>query len=295
MGGSCKQTKSCNADENLLNTITSVGCWLSIVGIIGIWLTAALCKRWRSRASAKLLLHLSIALAILYGMLLLLDLNETLIHYEFEEGSIACAGVGVIFQYAVLLLFSWMLLIGYLQYLRHIRLITARSEQTVTRVKAIAWVLPLVPTLLLVSVDHGSYRLLTYASDKSVCYPSGNGLTFGVLLPIGLVLISNSYAFARIFFRISNLTIQNAHQVWLQMSLFVLLFFLLGLSWIFGFGTYLQMGFVFNYLFCCTATIQGLVLFVFFVLFNRISRDFWIQLILRRRLNNDLELNQRNS
>lgn len=290
MGGSCKQTKNCSTDEILLNTITTVGCWFSIVGIVGIWLTSLCCKRWRARPSAKMLFHLSIAMAILYGLLLLLDLNETLMHFQFDQGSVSCTIVGVIFQYAVLLLFSWMLLIGYLQYQRHVRLIMARSERTVTKVIAIAWILPLVPTLLLVSIDHGSYRLLPYASDKSVCYPSGNGFTFAVLIPIGLVLISNSYFFGRIFFRISNMSNRNVYQVWMQMRLFLLLFFLLGLTWIFGLGTYFELGYVFNYLLCSTATIQGFVLFIFFVLLNKISRDFWIQFILRRPLNTERDL-----
>lgn len=287
MGGSCKQT-NCSTDETLLNTITTVGCWLSYVGAVGIWLTALLCKRWRSKPTTRLLLHLSYAMALLYGLLLLLDFNEMWWHHQFAQGDIACTIVGTVFQYAVLLLFSWMLLIGYLQYQRHVQLVVASPDCTIPKVMIIAWTLPLLPTLLLVSIDHSSYRPLPYASDRSVCYPSGKGLDYGVLLPIGLVLILNSYVFGRIFFRISNLENRNIQDVWRQMRLFVLLFFLLGLTWIFGLGTYSQLGYVFNFLFCSTATIQGFVLFVFFVLFDSISHNFWIQLICRRKRNENI-------
>jgi hypothetical protein len=60
-----------------------------------------------------------------------------------------------------------------------------------------------------------------------------------------------------------------------QVATSVLLFFLLGLSWVFG----LLAGFstVCAYLFCITATLQGFVLFLFFVLGEKKSRHYWIQ------------------
>ncbi|KAH8418799.1 hypothetical protein KR222_006652, partial [Zaprionus bogoriensis] len=272
VGGSCM-------DERLLNIITTVGCGLSLLGVAGIWLTALLCKRWRATHSTRLLLNLTLAMALLYGLVLLLQLSESFWHVRFERGEIGCIVVGGIFQYAVLLLFAWMLIICHLQYQRHITLFVVRSEHAITKRALAAWTMPLLPTLLLVGLEPGAYRPPEYLLTKSVCYPSGNGLDYGILLPIGLVILVNSFAFGRIFYRIFSLTSRHAREAWLQLGLFVLLFFLLGLSWIFGIATYFQLGYAVNVIFCTTATIQGLVLFVYFVLFNKIARNFWLQLI----------------
>jgi hypothetical protein len=55
----------------------------------------------------------------------------------------------------------------------------------------------------------------------------------------------------------------------------VLLSFLLGLSWVFGLVAHLSI--LFAYLFCITATLQGFVLFVFFVLGKKQSRAYWVK------------------
>jgi len=61
----------------------------------------------------------------------------------------------------------------------------------------------------------------------------------------------------------------------------VLLFFLLGLTWIFGLLAMLPMGVdawrtTFAYLFCTTATLQGLALFLFFIVWEKKTRTMWL-------------------
>jgi hypothetical protein len=57
-----------------------------------------------------------------------------------------------------------------------------------------------------------------------------------------------------------------------QWRLVVLLFFMLGLTWIFGIFSELDFGVVFVYLFCSTATLQGFIVFLFFIVFNANTR-----------------------
>jgi Na+/proline symporter len=60
-----------------------------------------------------------------------------------------------------------------------------------------------------------------------------------------------------------------------QVTTSVLLFFLLGLSWVFGLMGGLST--LCAYLFCITATLQGFVMFLFFVLGEKKTRHHWIR------------------
>ncbi|EDW63781.1 adhesion G-protein coupled receptor G2 [Drosophila virilis] len=288
VGASCKQ-QNCAYDEvpeeakrseSLLDIVTAVGCGLSLFGLLGIWLTAAISRKWRALSSTKLLLNMCLALSLLFGLMLLLYVNEWFWLYSFDQSRSACIALGALFQYSVLLLFSWMLLIGYLQYQRHVTVLVARPEHIVLRVAVIAWLLPLLPTLLLVSLSPAAFSPVRSGDIASVCYPSGSGLVYGVLLPIGLVLMANVLTFACIFYRVARLEDRNGQLIWLQLRLFVMLFFLLGLTWIFGICSYFRLGLAVTFIFCMSASLQGFVLFLYFVLFNKVARSAWLQLLL---------------
>lgn len=266
--------------ECLLDMTTAVGCSLSLFGLLMIWLTAAVSKRWRSQQSIKLLLNMCVALTLLFLLMLLLYVNEWAIHYSFDQGTWACIALGAVFQYAVLFLFSWMLLVGHLQYRKHVTVLIARTENIVVRMAAIAWTMPLLPTLTLILVDPNAYTPVLSGEFASACYPAGAGLIYGILLPIGLVLCVNLFTFGCILFRVSRLQHRNVQLICQQFRLFLLLFFLLGLTWIFGLCAYFNLGFSLTFLFCFLATVHGFVLFVYFVVFDRNARAAWQQLLM---------------
>lgn len=66
--------------------------------------------------------------------------------------------------------------------------------------------------------------------------------------------------------------------IYAQLRLGILLFFLLGLSWTFGLLSRLGGGLVFMYLFCATATTQGFVLLIFYIILNPETRKLWMNL-----------------
>ncbi|KAH8410383.1 hypothetical protein KR215_001238, partial [Drosophila sulfurigaster] len=267
--------------ECILDMVTAVGCGLSLFGLMAIWLTAMLSDRWRSQHATKLLLNLSLAMTLLFGMLLLVYINEWVLRFAFNVHRVACIALGAALQYLVLLLFTWMLLIGYLQYRRHVTVLGVRSEHVVLHMAIIAWLVPLLPTLLLLFLDRKSYAPILYRPGDiaTVCYPSGTGLIYSILLPIGSVLIINSYVLCRIIHSVSRLRHRNRQLVWQQLNLFMLLFSLLGLTWIFGICSYFRLGLVFNYLFCIMGTVQGFILFVYFILLETKARNVWLKLL----------------
>ncbi|KAH8378477.1 hypothetical protein KR093_011608, partial [Drosophila rubida] len=285
IGGSFRQQRFSDPEakqhhEFMLDMVTAVGCGLSLFGLMFIWLTAALFERWRSLQATKLLLHLSLAMTLLFGMMLLIYINEWVWRFPFDVHRVGCIALGAMLQYLVLLLFSWMLLIGYLQYRRHVTVFVVSTQHLVLRLSVIAWFLPLPPTLLLLILDRHSYAAVHYEPGDiaTVCYPSGSGLVYSILLPIGLVIIINGYVLGRIIYSTSQIQNRSWQLIWPQMRLFILLFSQFGLTWIFGIGSYLQLGLVFSYLFCITGTIQGFILFVYFILLDTKARTAWLEL-----------------
>ncbi|XP_037946993.1 adhesion G-protein coupled receptor G2-like [Teleopsis dalmanni] len=279
------------ANQRALDIITLLGCTLSLLGLLGIWLTAVIFKSWRKLASTKVLLNLCAALTLQMVLFIFVntdDMAEELV----REGSYAnCMALGALMQYSILVLFSWMLIIAFLQFQRYVTVIgIERPRHYILKSALAAWGLPIIPTLLVLCIDPHSYVPTAYQlrTDSGVCYPSGHGLHFGVILPVSLIVLANLIIFIYVFYSIShslNQTLQRQERkmVVKQIRLSILLFFLLGLSWIFGIFTFMKAGIVFAYLFCLTATIQGFILFIYFILLDELPRNAWLNLIFNDR------------
>ncbi|XP_061398139.1 uncharacterized protein LOC133333844 [Musca vetustissima] len=297
IGGSFKQNDL--TDEILitsvhmeaLDIISLIGCSLSLLGLMGIWITAALFKSWRAQASNKILLNMCVALTLQMVLFLFVntdDVSESLVD---ERDYTKCVFLGALLQYSLLVLFTWMLLIAFLQFQRYVTVIgIQRPKHYIAKSAILAWGLPLIPTLLVALIDPKSYVPSTYelVTDTGICYPSGNGLHFGVILPVSLIVTANLAIFVYVFFSISrslSMAMQRTEKKLIikQIRLSILLFFLLGLSWIFGIFAFMKMGLVFSYLFCLTATLQGFVLFVYFVILDENSRKCWQQVLCPKR------------
>ncbi|XP_022215357.2 LOW QUALITY PROTEIN: adhesion G-protein coupled receptor G6 [Drosophila obscura] len=279
-------------DDRTLDIITNVGLSLSLVGLLAIFLTAALFRRFRSLASTKVLLNLCLALALQTLLFMDIGQGQLLGKLQFAE---CCLVAGALMQYFLLVVFSWMLIIGFLQFKRYVKVIGVTYPRHYIFMSAlVAWTLPLIPTLLLIKLDPASYRPTQQSPDMPhstvLCYPSGRGLYLGVVLPIALVTLANALMVGYItcsVYRALNTRGQHTLQ---QLRLFVLLFFLLGLTWIFGFCSYFQWGRVFSYLFCLTATLQGFVLFVYFIIINKDNRIAWLGLICNWKFKEELDI-----
>ncbi|XP_023035401.1 adhesion G-protein coupled receptor G7 [Drosophila willistoni] len=274
-------------NERVLDIISIVGCCISLFGLIGIFLTAAVFKSWRNQASTKVLLHLCLALTLQMILFVFLNTDDISEQLVADGDNLRCVALGAALQYSILVLFSWMLIIAFLQFQRYVTVIgIERPSHYILKSAIVAWSLPLLPTLLVAFIDPNSYLPTEsqLATDTGICYPSGYGLTFGVVLPVTLVTIANLAIFVYVFFSISHSLSQSIHKnerkmVIKQIRLSVLLFFLLGLTWIFGIFAFMQAGVVFSYLFCLTATMQGFVLFIYFVILDKENRRAWAGLI----------------
>ncbi|BFF92346.1 adhesion G-protein coupled receptor G2 [Drosophila madeirensis] len=274
-------------NERVLDILSIVGCSLSLMGLIGIFLTAALFKSWRSQASTKVLLHLCLAMTLQMVLFVFLNTDDISEQLVINGDTARCVALGASLQYSILVLFCWMLIIAFLQFQRYVTVIgIERPSHYILKAALVAWSLPLLPTLLVAFIDPDCYLPSTaqLATDTGICYPSGHGLIFGLVLPVTLVTVANLVIFVYVFYSISHSLSQSVHKserrmVVKQIRLSILLFFLLGLSWIFGIFAFMQAGVAFSYLFCITATMQGFVLFVYFVLLDEAARRSWMGLL----------------
>lgn len=264
-----------------LDVITQIGCVMSLIGVFLIWITAIVFRSWREKAGPKILLQLSFGIGLQVFMLLLINFD-----HQFYTTTTSCITIGIILHYSVLVIFSWMLITAYLQYLRYVVVFgNLLPKHFFLKATVCGWILPLVPIMIICIIDPGLYIPEHNGSlDGLLCYPQGNALYLGVVLPVALIIFTNLCIFVMIIY---NITIglqkcnnhrkqpNNIHRA--QLRLTIVLFFLLGLTWIFGLLVHLELDtYIFTYLFTILGTLQGFVMFVYFIILDPQTRKLWL-------------------
>ncbi|KAJ6639972.1 Adhesion G-protein coupled receptor G4 [Pseudolycoriella hygida] len=271
--------------QEALDMITLLGCSLSLIGILGITITAIVFPRWREKPSSKVLLQLSAAIALQMILLCFVNTEVSLLNFHTHDKWYECVALGAALQYSVLVAFSWMLITAYLQFMRYVRVLGyIRSSRFFLKSFLIGWGVPLIPVLLVVFISPNSYIPNLDELITGICYPTGYALYFGVIVPIGLIITANLVIFILVIYNIvrgpdGKLRTNERDITLAQLRLSIFLFFLLGLSWIFGFCATTRAGLVFSYLFCLTATLQGFVLFLYFVILDSVTRSLWTKFL----------------
>lgn len=261
-------------NEFVLNMITIIGGAISVLGIFGIFLTALIQKQWRSKIGTKILLNLSIAI-LLENICIHLSEIEV-----FKQSELNCKMIGMILHYIVLSKFSWMLIYALLQYLRFVKVFGSVPSNLILKSVFIGWGVPLVLVLISGLTTTESY----VSSSYEFCYPRGMYLFIFVLLPICLIVVCNLTLFCIIMYQVTRSKTQSFgsyKSFKLQLYLAVLLFFVLGIPWLFGILAEIThhstLKIALFYLFCITGTLQGFVLFLFYVVLNTETREGWIR------------------
>lgn len=263
-----------------LDTITILGSTLSILGIIGIFITAICFRTWREKASTKVLLQLSLAIALQMILISFVSSEKHELSLDTASEKRSCVILGTSLHYSVLVTFSWMLITAFLQFKRYVIVLgNLKPERFFLKSFIIGWGSPLIPVVTVLTIDPYLYIPEIYG----ICYPQGLAFYFSVLLPIALIIIANLIVFILVIYNIlksgsSKGGSNRKHDhtmICSQLRVSVFLFFLLGLTWIFGLLAQSQTTILFSYLFCLTATIQGFVLFLYFIVMDPITRKLW--------------------
>lgn len=274
--------------QSALDMITLLGCSLSLLGIFGIYVTAIIFPFWREKPSSKVLLQLSTAIGI--QMILLCFVNTEASSYKLLESKNlwGCVALGAALHYSVLVAFSWMLITAYLQFMRYVRVLgQTRCTRFFLKSFLFGWILPILPVMIVVCGYPDSYIPDLDEYSNAICYPSGMALYLGVILPIGMIISANLVIFVIVLWNVlrstdaGNMRTSERDLTLSQLRLSILLFFLLGLTWFLGFLASTRAGLVFSYLFCLIATLQGFVLFLYFIILDPVTRNLWNRFIQR--------------
>ncbi|KAJ9587642.1 hypothetical protein L9F63_018936 [Diploptera punctata] len=281
----------------VLDIITITGCLASLLGLLGIGLTAAIFPEWRRGISKKIQLNLSASLGILMSVFLVNAFSFSPLKEILD--SWICFIMGIILHFSVISTFSWMLVAAWFQYLRLTKPLASRHRAPHILLKSaiFAWGFPFIPcgTLLIISPE-------SYNSPQ--CYPTGMAHYASVMCPLAIIISLNVGIYVLIICSIFNLGKFGAHinlefqyskspkyqrsLACRRLGTLIFLFFLLGLSWLFGIWKL-------SYLFCCTATLQGLAFFIFFVILEKNTRARWKQMFSRNKNVEDYPVSNRSS
>ncbi|GBP43842.1 Adhesion G-protein coupled receptor G4 [Eumeta japonica] len=260
-------------NEYALEIISLIGCYMSLFGLICIGLTAALFRVWRRDFTNKVWLQLCVAIFVLIICFLVV------VYARFQTYNVPCMLVGVALHYAVLASFCWMLVAAVLSYRRLVLVFNQDVSHKLLRASAFAWGVPCAVVGVLLSVDPHSYagRFDEKTPSASFCYPTGLGLWLALYTPVAVMLLANWTLFGLIVYSVfASRRIQRhggTNEMLRCATVSCLLVFLFGLPWIFGL---FASNIVLAYLFTLTATFQGFVLFLFFVVCNKKTRDMWL-------------------
>ncbi|KAI5644914.1 7 transmembrane receptor (Secretin family) domain-containing protein [Phthorimaea operculella] len=274
-----------------LNVITLVGSFLSLFGIVGIFITAMVFQTWRKKPSTKVLLQLSTSIAIPLVIMVIFNLDDSIFHVDDgtyvvrKSKEIVCVALGSILHYSILASFTWMLITAILQFIRYVRVLgVCRPSRFMFKFALIGWGVPSIPVILVLALNYETYIPdPSLEIDKRICYPSGTYLVMGIIVPIALVLIVNIFLFLMVLISISQgpkgkMKTADMDLIGTQIRLSLFLFFLLGLTWIFGLFSF-SGNLLWSYLFCLTSTLQGFVLFIYFVICDPATRNLWVTLM----------------
>uniref|UniRef100_A0A1B0C2W9 G-protein coupled receptors family 2 profile 2 domain-containing protein n=1 Tax=Glossina palpalis gambiensis TaxID=67801 RepID=A0A1B0C2W9_9MUSC len=265
--------------QEALDVITLFGCSLSLFGILGIFLTACVFRTWRKKINSKVLLQLSVAIALQMVLFCFVNTERNTQHLISNKMFSSCIAIGALLHYSVLVQFCWMIIIAYLQFKRYVQIFgNTRPKRFLVKSTLIGWCLPLVPVILCLSLDSESY--IPIETSNPICYPTGLSLYLGIVLPVILVILTNLSIYLFVIYNILNSPAGSIRQsekglILSQIRLLILLFFLLGFTWVFGLMSAMKIGLIFSYLFSLTATLQGFVLFVYFIIMDPVTRRMW--------------------
>ncbi|XP_059048766.1 adhesion G-protein coupled receptor G2-like [Achroia grisella] len=260
-------------NEDILEILSIIGCGLSLFGVTVIMLTALVFPAWRKEFGNKIWLQLCFAIFLISLCFIFVVLVKV------DEYDIQCMIVGAVLHYSVLKSFCWMLVSAVITYRKLVVVFTTDVSRKLLKASAFSWGAPIVIVGILFGVDPLSYA--GQFEDKSpsgkFCYPSGLGLWLAVYAPVVVILVSNTILFiliVRSVFASRNIQAHRDPKEAIRSArVSCFLVFLFGLPWLFGiFANYL----IATYIFTCTVTLQGFVLFIFIVVANKKTRDMWL-------------------
>lgn len=257
-----------------LDIITIIGCCLSIGGLLLVFTTFFLFKKWRRPLDNKILVNLSFSVFCSI-VIFLAGINQT-------WNKILCRSIAVALHYFILASFGWMLVEAVHQYLKFVKVVGTYIPRFMWKASVSAWGVPVVPIIVVLVCDSSLYDNGDDSHPESnICWMSRDGFLYAFLPPLVLTMVINIIMFSLILYgavcgraRV-NSTMSERSLFISQLRMAICVFVLLGFTWIFGILAIWKGRLLFSYLFCIFNTLQGFFIFIFHVYRGRSARRLW--------------------
>ncbi|CAB4005879.1 adhesion G -coupled receptor L3-like, partial [Paramuricea clavata] len=254
------------SERKILEMISTVGCSISLVGIVLTILMQALFWKQVKSLRAKILVSLCVAIGFT-------DVFAILEGVAKDSSQNSCKAVAALLHFFVLSAFGWMLCEGILLYFLLIRVFEGVRGKHWKIFNFIGWGIP----LLIVVVSLGTTQGEGYGTESSCWLSVGSKVIWAFVGPAVFVILANIFVFVMIL-----RTMKNFHTVEQQTSIAkvktgvktaMAIFPILGLTWVFGLMTFNRETVVFRYLFAVFNSAQGLFIFLFHCVLNKQMRE----------------------
>ncbi|XP_038055085.1 adhesion G protein-coupled receptor L4-like [Patiria miniata] len=256
-----RDIKISKPNQMALNIISYIGCSLSVVGVILLVGTFA----FLNIHTERVLVHINLAVAVGLARIMFLLLDSPPRHSD------ACIVVAMVIYYTNMASFFWMLIEGVHLYLQVV--VVFNIERSKLRLyMPVAWGVPII----LMSVTVGVFSNSIRKSDVCWLQSSDNSIWMFVA-PMLAVVAANTFILIRVVRVIFKLTAANAtsglSQTKQVAKATLMLQPVLGVTWIFGVLSLSSSLLIFQYLFTICNSFQGVLLFLFYCVFNSEVQD----------------------
>ncbi|XP_048398655.2 adhesion G-protein coupled receptor G7-like [Stegostoma tigrinum] len=266
-----------------LDTISYIGCTLSIVGLLATVIVPIWMRDYRTSVNGKLQINLSVALLGVYITFLVGAINSDWANATPDQNNIAqsenpfCTASTWFLHFFLLSSFAWMCVQGIALYSSYNRLIQQMERSYFAAVSAgVAWGAPALIAIITISVTQpkSMYR------QKNICwlavpgesgfFSGSNVLLWAFFLPVSLVLLMNVMIFGLIMSKmVCNKKNLKAYKGDFKKTLqkhFAMVFantVTLGMCWITGYLMLIEEAYsIFSTLFCILNSLQGVFIFL---------------------------------
>jgi len=251
------------ANKFALNVITYVGCVLSLLGSV-----AAI-------TSFVFFTQLNTDRHIIHGNLLIsIAISQTvfLVGIEQTHNKSQCKFTAIMLHYFYLVSFGWMMCEGVHLYTMVVKVFNLSSK--IYHYIVLAWGIPGLVVFITAASRYSDY------GTKTSCWisPERNAL-LAFVIPVAGTVLANIVILAMVLNEICRLHTSGRtctlDVVRSTLKSLVVLFPLLGVTWLFGLLVFATQNVVFQYLFALFNTMQGFFIFLFHCLFNsEIRKNF---------------------
>lgn len=236
-------------NDLIISIITYIGASSSLVGIVAVLSTIFLYKNFKDRKNLIILLNYLGSLILVPVALILSNLGQK---------NMICILTGMFLHYTVLAQLCWMTLMSYFQYRRYVIIFSSEYTNIILKTILIGWVLPIFGIIVTASISIDNY----HKTESHLCYLSDLTLKLAVTVPIIFITFINVTIFFVIIYNLHKSNQKHKIKSFLKaiLKLSNYLFFLFGLTWLFGIVYAFTDNLYVNYCFTALTSVQGFMI-----------------------------------